>query len=195
MGKALDFRKIRNKVWYLPAFLLIPSLYILSYIVIRRAGLPLPESIEIPYLVAPLFLIMFFVGGLGEELGWTGYALDPLEERFGTVKAAFILGIIWAVWHSIPYVQTGNATSWILWQVLYAIALRILIVWIYNRTGKSVFAATVLHTMVNVSWTLFPNYGSHFNPFVTGSLAWVTVLIVLALWRPSRPARYHYAGV
>ncbi len=191
--KAFDYKRIRNRIWYLPAFALMPLIYLFSYVVMRLIGLPLPNPIKIPLSVAPVFFIMFFIGDAGEELGWSGYAIEPMQQRWGAFRASLILGIVWAIWHSIPYVQTGNPPSWVLWQSLSAIALRILIVWIYNNTGKSVFAAIVFHDMVNISWSMFPNYGSHFNPFLTGLIIWVAVGIVMFLSDPKTLTRHGIA--
>jgi membrane protease YdiL (CAAX protease family) len=195
LKKTLDYRNIRNKIWYLPALLLMPLIYFLSYVILQLAGLPLPDPINIPFLLVPVFFIMFFIGDAGEELGWTGYAIDPMQNRWGALKAGLILGVVWAAWHLIPFVQTGNSPSWIAWQSLSVIALRILIVWIYNNTGKSVFAAILVHDMVNVSWSLFPNYGSHYDPFVTGMITWLTVVIVIIVWGTKSLAGYRHASV
>jgi membrane protease YdiL (CAAX protease family) len=182
LKKALDYKKTKNKIWYLPALLLMPLIYFLSYVVMRLMGLPLPDPIIIPLLLAPVFFVMFFIGDAGEELGWSGYAIDPMQKRWGALKASLILGVVWAIWHAIPFVQTGNPANWIVWQSLSTVALRILIVWIYNNTGKSVFAAILVHDMVNMSWSLFPNYGSHYDPFVTGLITWLTAVIVIFGW-------------
>ena len=31
--------------------------------------------------------------------GWSGYALDPLQDRWIAFRAALVLGVVWAVWH------------------------------------------------------------------------------------------------
>src|SRR5688572_23697014 len=36
---------------------------------------------------------------LGEEPGWRGFAQPRLQERFGTVRALLILGVLWTFWH------------------------------------------------------------------------------------------------
>ncbi len=181
--RALDYHRINNKIWYLPALFLQPLIYFLSFVVMRLVGLPLPDPIQIPLLIAPVFFLMFFIGDAGEELGWTGYAIDPLQDRLGVFKASLLLGIVWAIWHSIPYIQTHNPATWILWQSLSVVAIRILIVWIYNNTGKSVFAAILFHDMTNMSWAFFPNNGSYYDPFVTGMITFLTVAIILVGWR------------
>ena len=195
LKKAVDYQKIKNKIWYLPILILMPLIYVLSFIIMRLARLPLPDPIQIPLFIAPVFFLMFFIGAAGEELGWSGYAIDPMQNRWGALKASLILGVLWAIWHAIPFVQTENPPMWILWKSLSTIALRILIVWIYNNTGKSVFAAILFHDMVNVSEFLFPNYGSHLDPFVSGLIIWLTVAIVIFAWEPSTLARYRNASV
>ncbi len=192
LRKALDYRKIENKLWYIPILLLMPFLHFLSYVIIRLEGRPLPDPIQIPILLAVVFFLMFFIGDAGEELGWTGYAIDPMQKRWGALKASFILGVVWAIWHLIPWVQTGNSPTWIVWQALDAVALRMLFVWFYNSTGKSVLAPILVHDTVNISQFLFPNYGSHYDPFVTGIFFWLTVVIVIFGWGAKTFARYRY---
>jgi membrane protease YdiL (CAAX protease family) len=194
LSKAVDYRKIRNKIWYLPALFLAPLLYFLSFVVMRLARLPLPDPINIPLLMAPAFFVMFLIGDTGEELGWSGYATDPLQERWGAPKAGLILGVIWAIWHAIPFVQTGDSPSWVLWQCLKTVATRMVIVWVYNNSGKSVFAATLYHATDNVSWSLFPNYGSHYDSTVTGLLTSLAAVIVIFGWGGKTSARYTPAG-
>lgn len=61
-----------------------------------------------------LFLI-FFIGALGEELGWSGYALDPMQQRWGALAASVILGLVWATWHIAGLAQTQRSLEWIAW--------------------------------------------------------------------------------
>ncbi len=191
--KAWDYRNTRNRIWYLPALLLAPLIYVSSYAVMRLTGLPLPDPINIPLLMVPVLFVMFFITDTGEELGWSGYAIDPMQNRWGAVKASLVLGVVWAIWHTIPFVQTGNSATWVAWQGLKTVAMRMVIVWIYNKTGKSVFATTLFHTADNVSWSLFPNYASHYDPFVTGLTTWVAAGIVIIGWGSKTLARYRHA--
>jgi hypothetical protein len=156
-------------------------------------GIPLPDPVNVPLLTAPVFFLLYFVGGAGEELGWMGYAIDPMQDRWGALRAGIILGLFWGLWHSIPYVQTGNSLDWIFWQTLGAVPRRILIVWVYNNTSKSVFAAILLHAMDNLSWSLFPNYGSHFDPFITTTITALVAAVVVFAWGPTTLAHYRRA--
>lgn len=185
LRKAWDYRRIKNKTWYLPILFLIPLISVLSYAVMRFTGWPLPDPIRIPILMAPVFFVVFFIFAIGEELGWMGYAFGPLQNRWGALKASLLLGFIWALIHLVPDWQNGQTIDWILWHRLGAILLRIVMVWIYNNTGKSVFSSILFHASTNLSWALFPNYGSHYSPFVMSLFLALTVLIVVIGWGSS----------
>lgn len=176
---AWDYQKIKNKVWYLPILLLPPLLYMISLIIMWQTERPLPDPIKIPFLWLPVYLVMYLITGTGEELGWSGYATQPMQRRWGALRASFLLGILWAVWHSIPFVQTQSPVAWVIWQSIKTVAMRMLIVWIYNQSGKSVFAAILFHTADNVSWSLFPNDGSHYDPMLMGLINCVVLIIVI----------------
>ncbi len=58
-------------------------------------------------------------------------------------------------------------------------------VWLYHRTGRSVFGVVVFHAVSNVCWQLFPVQGSFFDPRVnTLFLALVAAVVILCgSWR------------
>ncbi len=137
--------------------------------------------------------VVFFVAALGEELGWSGYVIDAMQDRWGALWAAFLLGLVWAGWHLVPFLQAHRSPGWIAWQCLFTVALRVLLVWVYNNTGKSVFAATLLHTMGNVSVFLFPVYGSYYDPRITGLITALVAAGVAAGFGPRTLAGYRAA--
>jgi uncharacterized protein len=83
---------------------------------------------------------------------------------------------------------------WIAWWCLYTVAIRVLIVWIYNNTGRSVFAAALFHATTNLTWQLFPNQGSCWGPAVTGPILALAAAIVTFLWGPKTLARFRYGA-
>lgn len=193
LKRTFDFRRTKNALWYVPALLLVPAATFLSYLVMRLTEAPLPDRIDVPFLLAPLLFLAFFIGAACEELGWSGYAIDPLQERWGALAAAVLVGLVWQVWHFIGDLQADHTVAWIVWHSLYSIALRVLIVWIYNNTGKSVFAAILVHTTDNVSWALFPNFGSHYDPFILLTITALVAAMVTLLWGPKTLSRFRYA--
>lgn len=190
LSRVADFRKIRA-VWYLPVLLLMPAILLLSYGAMLLIGRPLPADSFVPYLLIPVFIPLFFTAAAFEEIGWMGYAADPLQERRSALATALILGIVWAAWHSIPWLLL-NGPVWAAGQSLSTVALRVLIVWLYNNTHKSVFAASLFHGMTNVAEFSFPNYGSHYDPVVTGAIAAAVAVAVTCLWGAETLARWRY---
>jgi hypothetical protein len=132
---------------------------------IHITGLPLPAKFQIPFSSAPLLFLFFFMGAVAEETGYMGYAIDPMQTRFGALSASILMGIPWAIWHYPSIIQQGHNAIWIAWGTLGTIAVRVMIVWIYNNTGKSLFACILFHTMLNLGRPLFPKDETH-NPLV-----------------------------
>jgi len=192
LKRSVDAPRIRAKVWYAPLLLLQPGVIVVSYAALRVLGVPLPPP-QFPVLTATVLFLVFFISALGEELGWSGYVIDPLQERWGALPASLLLGVVWAAWHVVPLVQAHRSPTWIAWWGLYTVAARVLIVWFYNNTGKSVVAAALFHTTLNVTWLLFPIVGSYFDPRVTGLIDTGVAALVTALWGPRTLAHFRTA--
>jgi len=79
LKRAFDYRRIKQKIWYLPIIFLPPILYVLTYWVMRLIGLPPPAEWYNPLLI-PIVFVFFFIGAAGEELGYMGYAIDPMQD-------------------------------------------------------------------------------------------------------------------
>src|SRR5512134_3246598 len=121
----------------------------------RLIGLPVPSAWHIP-ATTPLIFLAFFFAAAGEELGYMGYAIDPMQERWGALKASLMAGAIHAIWHYPSMIELGQTLPLMVWGTLFTIGMRILIVWLYNNTGKSVFAAILLHAIGNTARSIFP---------------------------------------
>jgi hypothetical protein len=52
----------------------------------------------------------------------------------------------------------ARSASWIVWWSLYTVAPRVLIISLYNNTGKCVFGPALLHAFTNVSGIIFAAY-------------------------------------
>ena len=195
MKRAFDFRRIESKVWYFPVFLMYPSVVLVQY------GLALVSDARVSpptwSVWIPLIFIVLFIAAAGEELGWMGYLFEPMEERFGTLKAAILMGVVWAAIHIPLFASSGASATWIASQLVYIAAARVLFVWVYSNTGKSVFAVIAMHTMFNVGWQFFPPSAGLLVPtfYDPRNLALTTlaiVAVVLLVWGPSL-VRYRYA--
>lgn len=188
LKRSFDYERIKAKAWYAPVILLIPGANVLAYAVMRLMG-ESPPAPQIPVLAAPAMFLSFFVAALGEELGWSGYVTDPMQDRWGALRTGILLGLVWAAWHVIALVQAHRPPEWIALWSLYTVASRVLMVWIYNNTGGSVFAAALYHAVSNLSWQLFPDHGSHWDPRVIGPVVAIAAAIVTVIWTPRAPTR------
>jgi CAAX protease family protein len=183
LKRSFDFGRIGTKTWLLPLLFLQPGIMALSFAAIRLSGTPIPLP-QFTLWQALALLLVFFLAGLGEELGWSGYAIDPLQERFGALRASLLIGIVWAAWHFIPLLQAGRSPVFIAWWSLGTLAARVIIAWLYNNTGRSVFVAAVYHAMINLTWQLFPVNGSYYDPRVSGLIAALAAVVVVMVWGP-----------
>jgi membrane protease YdiL (CAAX protease family) len=190
---SFDFRKIKDKKWYIPVVFLMPTVAALSYwfLKITREILPEPPTSFVSIII---FFFIFFIGAIGEEVSWSGYVTNPLQNQYGAFKASIIIGFIWAIWHIIPYSQAHQTPMWIFWQCLSMVFLRTIMVWIFNNTHKSVFAMIFFHTTLNISPYLFPSNGSHYDPFIFSILIIITANLITWLWGIKTLARYRYSS-
>jgi membrane protease YdiL (CAAX protease family) len=127
---------------------------------------------------------------MGEELGWSGYAIDPLQRRWGALASSLVVGLAWAIWHYVALAQAHRSIEWIAWWSLGTVAERVIIVWLYNNTGRSVFAAALFHMTDNLTWQLFPVNGSYYDPRITSVITAVVAVIVIVVWTPGTLARW-----
>jgi len=83
------------------------------------------------------------VAGIFEELGWTGYAIPQLRRRYRVFGAGLISGLVWAVWHLLAVFWASGTVpgklslaSYLLDPFLFLVVFRVLMVWVYDRTGS-----------------------------------------------------------
>jgi len=186
LGRSFDYKRITKKIWYLPTLFLLPSLFILAWGVTVLMGQPLTDVL-FPVVALPIVFVLFFIMALGEEVGWMGYAFEPMQEQWNAFKAALLLGLIWALSH-IPLLIFNIADPvLIVAQVLSLVAIRFLIVWLFNNTGKSVFVAILFHTIYNVTISYLP-----VNQIISSLFLLVTAIIVIFLWGPETMANFRW---
>jgi membrane protease YdiL (CAAX protease family) len=153
LQRSCDYERITAKTWYVPILILMPCVTVLAYGLMRLMGPPPP--FQFPVLEAPFLFSAFFLAALGEELGWSGYVTEPLQQRWSAFEAGVLLGLVWAIWHWAPLLQAHRSPAWIAWWSLYTVASRVLMVWLYNNTGKSVFAVAIYHAVMNTAGSFF----------------------------------------
>jgi membrane protease YdiL (CAAX protease family) len=114
-----------------------------------------------------------YAGPLGEELGWRGFLLPDLQNRFSTLKSSLILGIIWFFWHTplfwAPFgtlVSSGNVSIVsVLTYLAMIICLSIIMTWLVMNSKGSVLIAVLFHLSINAGIVLlfFPELNADFK--------------------------------
>jgi membrane protease YdiL (CAAX protease family) len=192
LRQALDFGWIKGLGWILAALLLMPAVFVLQYGVLRLSGAALPDPQFFPIAGILAFFLMFFVGAIGEELGWQAYAFGRLRGRWSALATALFLGVVWAAWHVIPFAQMGRSGDWIVWHCLSTVAMRVIIVWLFVNTGQAVLVAVLFHTMSNMPYGILSNYGSYYDPLVAFLILATVVGMIAILWEPASLSRLRW---
>jgi uncharacterized protein len=173
--------------WYLAIFLLFPVLIGGSLGIALLLGEPAPEfpALARPYELPFAFIFILLLGGpLQEEFGWRGFLLDKLQEKYSALTSGIMSGLVWGLWHLPLFFMPRqefyyNRPVWGL--LLSTMLVGILFAWVYNNTGRSIFAMLIFHTTFNFSHYIFPTLGSD-----TASLtlfALMAIVIGIVLWK------------
>jgi len=110
------------------------------------------------WVFLPYLLLMVFLGGGQEELGWRGYILDPLEERLGPWLGNLALGVVWAAWHAPLFLIPGTSQRFVPFVgfALVMIGYSYFFAAVRQVAGKRTMAGLVAHGWGNAFVPLFP---------------------------------------
>jgi membrane protease YdiL (CAAX protease family) len=195
LGTVFDFKKIGNRRWYAAILLLPPLISLLSLGVLVLFTGPLPPPL-LPFAVLPIAFLFFFLLAAGEEVGWMGYAFEPMQERGGTLWAALLLGMVWAFWRVPFFVFIFPDLSVISAQVVALVGTRVLLAWIYSNAGKSIFAAILFHAALNAAMATRPevNVIGPLGAAIYCGFVLLAAAVVTWLWGPRTLARYRFSN-
>ena len=156
--KGIDYKFDLKYYLYLFIF---PLILLISYLI---SGLFLELNLEDSLLNEPKMIPIAFVyililgGPLGEEYGWRGFALPRLNMIFKPLYSSIILGFIWSIWHLPLFFMEGSTQQGINYfgYTIFTILIAIIFTILFIKTGGSILAAILFHTMVNLGWGIFP---------------------------------------
>ena len=165
--------------WWAIALLLCPVMGLSAAYLNVWFGAPDPTALMLSSLGS--ILMTFAIRLVQEELGWRGFALPQLQERYSALVANLILGVVVAGWH-LPLVLMGKLPFFAL---LGTVGATIVFGWIYNNTGGSVLMTLIAHAADGLVRADF--VGADLTRFYIFYVAawWVVVFIALFLHGPS----------
>jgi membrane protease YdiL (CAAX protease family) len=146
------FRWRVGLIWYVVVLCLTPLMRLAAFGLNLALGAPTPAPeawagfAEVPMA----FVFIFFTIGIGEELGFRGYALPKLMEKHSPLVASLILGVLRVIWHA-PLFLFGDS----LWVILMVIFGDVIFTWVFQNTRGSVLMALLLHSVFNASGSIF----------------------------------------
>jgi membrane protease YdiL (CAAX protease family) len=156
--RALFSRVLRWRVsagWYLLAAFALPAVTLLAATAVYGTA-PIAAVVSRPSLILAYLatLLMAPLLNLAEETGWMGFVQARLQDRHGALAAAALTAPLFALIHLpillAPLGVTAGLVS-LLVLTVFAVPFRILVGWLYNRTGSLIIVA-VFHAAFNGSY-------------------------------------------
>jgi len=138
--------------WYAVALLTAPLVFTAVFVPLSLIS---PEFLPRIFITSDKASVLLMgiaaglVAGIFEELGWTGFAIPRMGLRYGVLGTGLFIGVLWAAWHLLQGYWASGVTSGELSQALWLanavvgtlvgslVAYRVLMVWVYERTGGS----------------------------------------------------------
>ena len=172
-----------GRVWWWPAALAWPGIVLLAESLnaaLGRSGgfRPLQDGPAalgwaVAFAIAAHFLASLITSPLFEEPGWRGFALRPLQDRFGRLLGSLVVGVAWWVWHQPMNLTFGLTPT--LEDAATMILLSFSIDSLYRLSRDNVATAMLAHQSTGTVFTflwLRPD-----DPLRLGLLlAWVVAL-------------------
>jgi membrane protease YdiL (CAAX protease family) len=105
-----------------------------------------------PFLMVVAVIV---VNGLGEEVGWRGFAIDRLLAERGPLLATLIVAAMWAAWH-LPLFFLVDTMAALVGPTLIGWAIGLLLgafvlTDVYLRSGRSILAVALWHGAYNLA--------------------------------------------
>ncbi len=108
-------------------------------------------TLFLPEVLFPFLFIQIF-----EEVGWTAFMQHTLQERRGPLVASVLVAPAFVLQHlPILLMDAGIGLSSLIVVgalVVVAVLFRVVVTWLYNRSGHSVLVVALFHSAYNSAW-------------------------------------------
>lgn len=182
--------------WYAVALLTAPLVFmtvLLALSLVSSAYLPRIFTASDKSALLLMGIAVGLMAGIFEELGWTGFAIPRLLARHGILATGLIVGVLWGAWHLPVNFWASGITAGELSPAVFApvwllgilvgslVAYRVLMVWVYERTGSLLVAMLMHVSLAAFTFILTPPLGGApywIIGFALAAALWVIVAAV-----------------
>jgi membrane protease YdiL (CAAX protease family) len=174
-------------VWFLFVFLFWFVIAAIALGIGTLLGQPFPPLSRFAWAsLLPVFITML-LSNVWEEIGWRGFALPRLQERYSDLEIAFIMGLLWSLWHLPLLLNPTSPMCSLPWygEVLFSLALTVIYIWLYNHTQRSLLFVSIFHAMSNTIAFVLLELGVFTSSYLL-IVALVTVFAILIVLRYGR---------
>lgn len=189
------FRQLRKQLfkvrvnirWYAVALLATPLLATVILFVLSLFSPDFTPAIFATEDKTILLITGIMVGlfvGIFEEIGWIGFVVPRMRQRYSVLATGLIVGLLWGAWHFPPFWESdtfsGGYPLFLLLVRLFAWLppYRVLMVWFYERTD-SLFLTILMHASLDFTMLVLPSAELTGSSLITWILAWSAALWVL----------------
>ena len=133
------------------------------------------------YLFIPILLFQTILGGGQEEIGWRGYIMQILENKFGLLFGSLILGITWSIWH-IPMwflPESGQLNHHFFGFTMQSIGLSFIFSWIIKASGNRLLSGLIIHGASNTFSNLFPGVNTNLDKAWDHPGYWIWCILII----------------
>ena len=106
------------------------------------------------WYVIPLVYVGLYLVVIGEEVGWRGFALPLLQQRWSAAMSSLVLAVPWTIWHfailSNPVAPNLGSIAGLAF-IPFVFAVSIIFAAIFNNTAGSLLAVLAFHASGDVA--------------------------------------------
>jgi membrane protease YdiL (CAAX protease family) len=170
--------------WWIVAF----APLIVGYIAIVLLNLFTESTITVaslgaisfhPPLGAGALLLWILTFGIGEEVGWRGFALPRLGKGRHPLAATLLLAMFWALWH-LPQLfyylfEPLKIVGWLITLVAGAIVFT----WLFTKAGENILIVAVWHGCFDFMTGTTAGHGMLTTIMSSVVIVWAIVLVLI----------------